>query len=213
MSSRDTILGRLRAAQRPFPNIPAPSGHLPVSPMAGDDRAALKARFIIEAELLSAKVYQPDNVEAALETIFEIIGETKRVIAWEALPLPSLHGALVTKGIEYGGVRDAEARVGITGASAALATTGSLVVQSGAGQPRSASLLPPIHIALITESQLLPNFESWVALQRAEGLATFRATANTVLISGPSRTADIAMELILGMHGPRELHIIFCPEG
>jgi L-lactate dehydrogenase complex protein LldG len=33
-----------------------------------------------------------------------------------------------------------------------------------------------------------------------------------VIISGPSRTADIAMELILGMHGPRALHIVFCPE-
>lgn len=211
MTSRDAILGRLRAARRPFPDIPAPTQHLPISPMADTDSAALKTRFIAEAELLSATIHQPENVEAVLETIFEIIGEEKKVIAWEALPLPSLHAALTAKGVTLADVRDSAVRVGITGASAALAATGSLVVTSGAGKPRSASLLPPIHIALITENQLLPNFERWIALQRAEGLATFRATANTVLISGPSRTADIAMELILGMHGPRALHIIFCP--
>lgn len=211
MSSRDAILGRLRAACRPFPDTLAPTGHLPMSPLADTELAALKTRFIAEAELLSATIHQTGNEEAALDTIFEIIGEDTHVIAWDELPLPSLHTALLAKGVSRAGVRNKEVRVGITGADAALAATGSLVVTSGAGKPRSASLLPPIHIALITESQLLPNFESWVALQRAENLATFRATANTVLISGPSRTADIAMELILGMHGPRALHIIFCP--
>jgi L-lactate dehydrogenase complex protein LldG len=212
MTSRDAILGRLRAARRPFPEISAPTDHLPISPIVDTDRAALKTRFIAEAELLSATIHQPESMEAALDTIFEIMGEETQVIAWEELPLPSLHAALTAKGVTFANVRDSSVRVGITGASAALAATGSLVVTSGAGKPRSASLLPPIHIALITESQLLPHFESWVALQRAEELDSFRATANTVLISGPSRTADIAMELILGMHGPRALHIIFCPQ-
>jgi L-lactate utilization protein LutC len=212
MTSRERILERLRNARRPFPDIPAPTNHRAVSPIIETGTAALKARFVTEAELLSATVHQPDTVEAALDTIFEIIGEEKAVIAWEELPLPTLHTALAAKGILRAEVRDASVRVGITGATAALAATGSLVVTSGAGKPRSASLLPPIHIALITEKQLLPNFESWVAQQRTDHLETFRATANTVLISGPSRTADIAMELILGMHGPRVLHIIFCPE-
>jgi L-lactate dehydrogenase complex protein LldG len=212
MTSRERILERLRNARRPFPDSPAPTNHRPVSPMVETEPTTLKARFIAEAELLSAMVHQPDTVEAALDTIFEIIGEEKAVIAWEELPLPTLHSALAARGIAVAGVRDASVRVGITGATAALAATGSLVVTSGAGKPRSASLLPPIHIALITEDQLLPNLESWVAQQRTDTLETFRATANTVLISGPSRTADIAMELILGMHGPRVLHIIFCPE-
>lgn len=47
--------------------------------------------------------------------------------------------------------------------------------------------------------------ESWLAQKR---LNDIRAASNVVIISGASRTADIAMELILGMHGPRELHII-----
>lgn len=211
MSSRDAILERLRNARRPFLDSSAPADHRPVSPIDATDHAALKTRFIAEAELLSANVHQPDSVDAALDMIFEIIGEDKTVMAWDELPLPALHPALQARGVTMADVRDATVRVGITGTSAALAATGSLVVTSGAGRPRSASLLPPIHIALITESQLLANFEQWVALQRAENLNTFRATANTILISGPSRTADIAMELILGMHGPRILHIVFCP--
>ena len=120
MTSRDAILGRLRAARRPFPDIHAPTGHLPISPVADTDCAALKARFIAEAELLSATIHQPDTVEAVLDTIFEIIGEEKQVLAWDELPLPSLLTALSAKGIMRAGARDSSVRVGITGASAAL---------------------------------------------------------------------------------------------
>jgi L-lactate dehydrogenase complex protein LldG len=103
---------------------------------------------------------------------------------------------------------DASVEVGITGASAALAATGTLVLVSGKGRPRSPSLLPPIHIAVVKTDQIETTLERWVEQQRKDGLDTLRASSNVILISGPSRTADIAMTLVMGMHGPKKMHII-----
>jgi len=65
-----------------------------------------------------------------------------------------------------------------------------------------------IHIAVITRDQILPDLEHWVAWQRVNGLPAFNQASNIAIISGPSRTADIAMESILGMHGPGSVHVV-----
>jgi L-lactate dehydrogenase complex protein LldG len=97
------------------------------------------------------------------------------------------------------------ASVGITGAVAVLADTGSIVVTSGAGRPRLASLLPPIHVALVTRAQIVPSLGAWLAAHRTLPASV----ANCVVITGPSRTADIEMTLTRGVHGPRAVHIVF----
>lgn len=97
------------------------------------------------------------------------------------------------------------ATVGVTGAVALLADTGSIVVSSGAGRPRLASLLPPVHVALVTRAQLVPSLGAWTAAH-ADAPA---ACANLVVITGPSRTADIEMTLTRGVHGPRAVHVVF----
>ncbi|MBC8100924.1 MAG: LUD domain-containing protein, partial [Armatimonadetes bacterium] len=55
---------------------------------------------------------------------------------------------------------------------------------------------------------LLPDFETWLSADTQGDYTAFRAAANLVVVSGPSKTADIAQELIKGAHGPREVHII-----
>ncbi|MCA9968292.1 MAG: LUD domain-containing protein, partial [Anaerolineales bacterium] len=87
-----------------------------------------------------------------------------------------------------------------------------LVYVSGNGRYRATSLLPPVHVALINRSQIVPNLESWVESQYGNDLQAFQHASNVVLISGASRTADIALELILGMHGPGEMHILILPD-
>ena len=111
-------------------------------------------------------------------------------------------------GIEISSGRDASVKVGLTGADAALAATGSLVLLTGKGKPRLVSLLPPVHIAVITRQQIIPDLESLMTEFREKKPDVFQQNSSIMIISGPSRTADIAMQLILGMHGPRELHII-----
>ena len=210
MSSRERILQSLRGAPRPFDPIEKPTTYLPMTPLADQDAASLRQRFIAEAEKLSCKVHQVESPAHALEALLALVEDDKAVISWtlEQLPLPNLAQALAQAGIRVAAPNDPNVRVGISGADAALAATGSLVLVSGAGQYRTASLLPPVHIALVLESQIVPDFENWVAIQRAGELARFRQSSNIVVISGPSRTADIAMQLILGMHGPGELHIL-----
>ena len=97
---------------------------------------------------------------------------------------------------------DPHIRVGVTGALMGIADTGSLVLVGGPGSPLTASLLPEVHVAILKASTLVPSLPD--ALKRPEVL---KAAAG-VIISGPSRTADIEMTLTIGVHGPGEL-IVF----
>jgi L-lactate dehydrogenase complex protein LldF len=96
---------------------------------------------------------------------------------------------------------DPSVRVGITGAVAGIAETGSLLLSSSAGETLIASLLPEIHVVVMKASLILPTLAS--ALARPE----VRNASAGVIITGPSRTADIEMTLTIGVHGPGELHV------
>jgi L-lactate dehydrogenase complex protein LldF len=96
---------------------------------------------------------------------------------------------------------DPTVRAGLTGALCGIAESGSLVLSSGAGQTLTASLLPEIHVAVLKTSQLVPT------LAEALRMPEIRKAASSVIISGPSRTADIEMTLTIGVHGPGELHV------
>jgi L-lactate dehydrogenase complex protein LldG len=136
------------------------------------------------------------------------------VLCWdfEHIRCPGLADALSGARIAVAPPDDASVRVGITGVDAALAATGSLVLASGAGKARQVSLLPLVHIAVVRTEQIVPHMEAWIAALRADGTDVFTASSSTVIVSGPSRTSDIAMEPILGMHGPGEVHIILLDE-
>lgn len=210
MSSRDLILGKLRQRQaRPFPSAGPISAYRPMVPLDDVSPEALQSLFINEAAKAGAVVHQAEDPEAAVSTILTLLAEDKAVSCWDPahIPLPDLAEALDAANIARVG-QDANVRVGITGLDAGLAATGSLVVPSGNGRYRAASLLPSVHIAVMKASQILPDLESWLASQRAAGLEHIRKRSNVVIITGPSRTADIAMQLVMGMHGPRELHLL-----
>ena len=209
-TSREKILSRLRAAQPELGAIETVSDHLPVVPLADLSPEGLLDRFVEQAELLASQVHSTKSPAEAIQLILGLLSEEERVLSWafEHMPLPGLGDAFASHGIQVGGGRDGTVRVGMTGADAALAATGSLVLLTGAGKPRLASLLPPVHIAVIRQSQILADLETWLATLRREGLDALQETASAMIISGPSRTADIAMQLMLGMHGPGELHIV-----
>jgi L-lactate dehydrogenase complex protein LldG len=102
-----------------------------------------------------------------------------------------------------------EVDVGITGVVAAVAESGTLLLGGPSkGAWQWASLLPPIHIAFVQAGQIRSSLDDgFRALKEArnQGLEEF------VWITGPSRTADIAQTLFLGMHGPKELHVLIVP--
>jgi L-lactate dehydrogenase complex protein LldG len=100
--------------------------------------------------------------------------------------------------------RLAEAGMGLTGADVAIAESGSLVLVCGAGRSRMASLLPPVHVAVVRVADVVPSLDACLA--RLGDLAAL--ASHTVVITGPSRTADIEMTLSRGVHGPKQLHVI-----
>ena len=109
--------------------------------------------------------------------------------------------------------RDAAARaeIGVTGVDWALAETGTLVLLSGRGRPRSTSLLPATHVAVFGRDKLVESLEQvgimLVALQADPGQ---RMSGGVIyFIRGPWRTADIELTLTRGVHGPKEVHAIF----
>ena len=82
-----------------------------------------------------------------------------------------------------------------------IAETGTLILWPDAGEPRLMSLVPPVHVALLDADRL---YENLADVMRAEHWAAGMPT-NALLISGPSKTADIEQTLAYGIHGPKQL--------
>lgn len=103
------------------------------------------------------------------------------------------------------------ADVGITTVHRLIAETGTVVLASNPTEPRSASLLPPVHICLAERSQLLPDLFDLFDLFAPTATATKSLPPSCLtLITGPSKTGDIELKLVTGVHGPGEVHVILC---
>ena len=96
-------------------------------------------------------------------------------------------------------------KVGITGTYCALAENGTLMLLSGQDTHATTSLLPDNHIAIVPASRIVRGMEDGWDLLRRERSSLPRQVN---FISGPSRTADIEMTMVLGVHGPFRVHVI-----
>ena len=214
--ARDAILGRLRSAQsQEALEIEPPatlSDYLPVRTGARDQETLLQ-QFSAALGKLQGQTHIVASEEDALAALMEILQrhEADSVIGWaeSELPLQDLSANLAAAGVEYrrpGGDanRAADVLVGISGAEALLAATGTVVVRSGAGRGRLPTVLAPVYVVLARAEQLLPNIDTWVE-QSGSALGE---RGNICLISGPSKTGDIEMILVYGVHGPGEVHVI-----
>ncbi len=102
-----------------------------------------------------------------------------------------------------------EVEAAVTTARAAIAATGSLVLWPSAEEPRLMSLVPPLHVAVLAADRLYDSLEQ---LMNEEGWAAGMPT-NALLISGPSKTADIEQTLVFGVHGPKALAVLLVEGG
>ena len=105
----------------------------------------------------------------------------------------------------------ARAQIGVTGADLVLAETGTVILLSGRGRPRSTSLLPDTHIAVFDRSRLVESLAQVGILLEALHVDPARSMSGAMInfITGPSRTADIELTLTRGVHGPKHVHAIF----
>jgi L-lactate dehydrogenase complex protein LldG len=185
----------------------------------------LLEQFKQELEALTGRVHVLTDTAQLLPTILAILAhhQADRLIAWDEadLELPGLLAELTAAGIRIedsftppaGSERLARlaqldgVKVGLTGAAGGLADTGALALISGPGRGRLASLLPPVHIALLPVKKLYPALPAFLQAN-PDAIAGGRIL---VFIACPSRSGDIEMTLSIGVHGPGEIHVILLP--
>jgi L-lactate utilization protein LutC len=211
-----------RQGQTPSEPPPAPDGSgRQVPPTA--TREELLTRFLDRAKANTMIVQKvagdPNSVTAALNTCLANHTVSRTILnaheLEQSLQLPNyLQGKNI--GIVPWGSPNCRneaftCEASITDCRCAIADSGSLVVWSDAGFGRSSTLVVPVHIILLPASRIMPDMID--ALQFAQDQARTTGTrghlpSNVVIINGPSKTADIEMNLVTGVHGPKYLYVV-----
>ncbi len=151
-------------------------------------------RKFLAAEKLSTVLYGPGTVAAERLEASWPADEGPRLLPYD-------------RPIEAGNAKRQlfdEIDAGFTTTRGGIAETGGLILWPTPAEPRLLSLVPPMHVALLDTRAIYNTF--WEAM-RVEGWAS-RMPANALLISGPSKTADIEQTLAYGVHGPKRLVVV-----
>jgi len=177
------------------------------------DPAARVATFKAEAERAQASVAEVARAGDAPPEIARFLrdgnlpatlrmGDDPRLAAmpWAATTLEIAHGA-----------SDGHDLNAVSVAVAGVAESGTLALASGPDNPTTLNFLPDNHFVIVAASDIVGDYESvWRKLRDRYGKGAMPRTLN--LITGPSRSADIEQTLLLGAHGPRQLHIVIVKE-
>jgi L-lactate dehydrogenase complex protein LldG len=160
-------------------------------------------------------VLERDAVIAKVRDLIQVHSARKVLLgAGPVLQSLNLRQALQASGLEVTDVELLDATncqapffaadIGISGVQYLIAETGTAVMASNPSDPRSVSLLPPVHIAIAERRQLMPDLFDLFAKYRAGDALPSCLT----LITGPSKTGDIELRLVTGVHGPGGIHVI-----
>lgn len=233
-SAREEMLGNIRRALQPEgkPEVPrvrqvpsAPGGLdqlvVEINRECEQNRGDLIKQFESELTKVGGRFHKANSVEAAIAYIEEVAStlQARSIIAWDTGLIDDLDfsSRLEAKGVRFiteasGGQFNqtaAAADIGISGIDYALADTGTLVLLAGKGRARSISLLPPVHVALMRANQIISGLDDLFPLMHYEREIEGGDLESAItLITGPSRTADIELTLVIGVHGPQQLHIV-----
>ncbi|HLY19226.1 MAG TPA: lactate utilization protein [Bryobacteraceae bacterium] len=167
------------------------------------------ARMLSRVEALAGKTLRAPSMDEARVYTAEVLGGRSAVAS--NAPFLRECGIGGLPGVETGFTDSAALRarcavvdVGITSADYALADTGTLVMLAGLAEARLISLLPPVHIAVVPAARVLSGLDELLTLVSHPA----EQTSSMVMITGPSRTADIEQILVRGVHGPGEIHVV-----
>jgi L-lactate dehydrogenase complex protein LldG len=205
MTARDEILSRVRPKSRGLTPPPVWRSRRHFRDLAGRFAEALTAA--------KGEVIRAASLEDALARLSDVLRdlEAGKAVLNHEPPFDDLDIISLWPNIKWHFVGQSDgdlsafcagADVGIGGAEAALAETGTIVIGSGPGRSRLATLLPPVHVALVSTSCLTTDIFTWTAARQGN------LPANRVLVSGPSKTADIEQTLVTGAHGPKRFIVV-----
>lgn len=211
----ESIARKMGRAPMTAPPPPRP-GHVrkaPVAPANMSTRDQMAEWFASELAKLTGTVERAASLQAAGEAVAAQIAKTCTpggdVVLWNDEIALSAKAPLEAAGFKcYVWPQDrwrcAGAVAGVTSATYAIAETGSIALAATPTQGRMVSLLPPLHVAIVPTSRLVATAGDYfrtVALRE-------KMPAALNLVTGPSRTADIELELSIGVHGPENLHAV-----
>ena len=208
--SRERILARLdQAAEKRCETATVPESR---ACFADYPKGGLKDLFAENFTRLKGEFHFASSIPVAADILVGILSGVPGPVAWEEGELLSLLRQASTdlqEKLEQSASFSlpsgdfAQYTASITGADALSARTGSLFITSSREGGRRLSVLPPIHIVLARESQLIETTAPWLST-----LPEDDSWSVATIVSGPSRTADIEKILVLGAHGPKRLILI-----
>lgn len=207
--SREDILHKTRTALgRAAGQAPEPVPDARIVIPEAEIEARIEAFFCALGKL-AGKTYLAASPADARGYVEAVTGGSRAVAS--GAPLLAECGITSLPGVESGFETEPELRAacadaafGITSATYALCDTGTLVIFSSCEEPRLVSLLPPAHIAVISRERILTGLDELLSLAPLPA----ETSSSMLMITGPSRTADIEQILIRGVHGPGEIHVV-----
>jgi L-lactate dehydrogenase complex protein LldG len=229
-SPRDEIIARIRTSLGRGPLAEATAASLE-NRMAAHARNLVPARaqsldaaaridlFVAFAREVEATVMRVAHAGAVPGAVAAYLAERNLPASMVMTPDPLLDDIAWAQApmlaIRRGRAVDGDA-VGLSAAFAGIAETGTLMLLSGPASPTSNNFLPDTHIVVLRSAAIVGAYEeAWDRLRQArrgdDGAVAMPRVVN--FITGPSRTADIAQRLELGMHGPRRLAIVLVEDG
>lgn len=212
-AARSAIFASIRRHLRQGPNSTASQAELAAGLSARRRGPALSRhaaadpveQFIAMASAAAAQIVRaPDRaaIPALVAAILEAAGLPPRIKAAPALAdLLWAQAPALTVDFGRGAAED---RAAVTQALAGAAETGTLIAASSADSPCTLHFLPDLHIVVLAVADIAPAYED--AFDRLRDAGAWPRTVN--LITGPSRTGDLEQVIMLGAHGPRQLHIL-----
>ncbi len=196
--------------------VPEDTGYLGVD-------TDLVERFALEVNAVGGEAFVVSDLEAAGRQLHALLAEAaaRSAVCWKhaLLDRMGLAELLARPGVtmlDYDGLTALDANdrrqrllacdVGITSCDWAIAETGTLVMCSRPGQERLASLIAPMHVAIVERRQIVPDLID--VFRQLDECGHEQLPSNLTLITGPSKTGDIELQLTTGVHGPGKWRVI-----
>ncbi|MFT4543469.1 MAG: L-lactate dehydrogenase complex protein LldG [Planctomycetota bacterium] len=218
--ARKAILARVRSSLDSDnqlihePQSLLPTGPTPGAPSEACEKAETSREFQSQLTVSGGKLHVVASIAAARNRFRELASELglRTVIRSDAAELkcfaddaPHISWLEPVDAPVASDARTAlfDVDAGFSTAQFAVAETGTIALDSTCERHRLVSLVPPIHIVLLDEASILPRLGDALARWNGSG-----PPPTLSFITGPSRTADIELTLVVGVHGPRELHVL-----